>query len=60
MIDVANGLDTAAEDVNKALEPYFAQFGQRHDAKTDQSIVDHINSERFLNPKGPMNTVRKG
>lgn len=59
-IDVAGGLDTTADDVNKALEPYFAQFGQRHDAKPDKSMVDEINSERFLNPRSPMNTVRKG
>ncbi|OKL56924.1 37S ribosomal protein S10, mitochondrial [Talaromyces atroroseus] len=57
-LDVASGLDTTAEDVNKALEPYFAQFGQRPDAIKDKSMLDQINSERFLNPRSPMNEVQ--
>lgn len=58
--DVGGGLDATADDVDKALEPYFAQFGQRHDAKQKQPIVEQINSERFTNPRSPMNEVRKG
>ncbi|GAM40772.1 tryptophanyl-tRNA synthetase [Talaromyces pinophilus] len=59
-LDVGGGLDATADDVDKALEPYFAQFGQRHDAKQKQPMVEQINSERFTNPRSPMNEVRKG
>ncbi|KAL3703416.1 mitochondrial 37S ribosomal protein rsm10 [Talaromyces marneffei ATCC 18224] len=59
-LDVGGSLDATADDVDKALEPYFAQFGQRHDAKQQKSMVEQINSERFSNPRSPMNEVRKG
>ncbi|EED12553.1 tryptophanyl-tRNA synthetase, putative [Talaromyces stipitatus ATCC 10500] len=58
-LDVGSGLDATADDVDKALEPYFSQFGQRYDAKQKKSIVEQINSERFTNPRSPMNEVRK-
>lgn len=58
--DVGGRLDATADDVDKALAPYFAQFGQRHDAKQKQPMVEQINSERFTNPRSPMNEVRKG
>jgi ribosomal protein S10 len=60
VIDVAGGLDAAAEDVNKTLEPYFAQFGQRKGAKETQSVGSYLNSERFSNLQSPLNEVRKG
>lgn len=49
----------ATADVEKTLEPYFSQFGQRKDAKTERSISELLRSERFLNSKSPLSQVRK-
>ncbi|KAH8689715.1 putative tryptophanyl-tRNA synthetase [Talaromyces proteolyticus] len=56
-LDVAGGLDAAAEDVNKTLEPYFAQFGQRENSKENLPVESLLNSERFLNLRSPLNEV---
>ncbi|KAL1963206.1 hypothetical protein VTN77DRAFT_8639 [Rasamsonia byssochlamydoides] len=59
-LDVGKAMDATAEDVKKTLEPYFSQFGQRKDAKTERSISELLRSERFLNSKSPLTQVRKG
>ena len=44
-------MDNSLPEVEKALAPHLAHFGQRQDASTKQSIFDTLDSDRFAERK---------
>ncbi|RAK96419.1 30S ribosomal protein S10, mitochondrial precursor [Aspergillus ibericus CBS 121593] len=58
-LDVAESMDSTLPDVEKTLEPYLSQFGQREDTRSQDSISDILDNERFVAYRGPLTTVRK-
>ncbi|PYI10904.1 putative ribosomal protein S10p/S20e [Aspergillus sclerotiicarbonarius CBS 121057] len=59
-LDVAESMDSTLPDVEKTLEPYLSQFGQREDTRSHDSISDILDNERFVAYRGPLTTVRRG
>ncbi|PYH98931.1 30S ribosomal protein S10, mitochondrial precursor [Aspergillus ellipticus CBS 707.79] len=59
-LDVVENMDKSLPEVEKTLEPYLSQFGQRKDTKFHPSIPGILDSERFIAYKGPLTTVRGG
>ncbi|GAT30790.1 30S ribosomal protein S10, mitochondrial precursor [Aspergillus luchuensis] len=57
--DVAANMDSTLPEVEKSLQPYLSQFGQRQDATSCDSISDILDNERFVAYKGPLTTARK-
>lgn len=41
-------MDNSAAEVEKALAPHLAQFGQRHDNKAKENILEMLESDRFV------------
>ncbi|GLA97230.1 mitochondrial 37S ribosomal protein rsm10 [Aspergillus tubingensis] len=58
-LDVAANMDSTLPEVEKSLQPYLSQFGQRQDATSCDSISDILDNERFVAYKGPLTTARK-
>ncbi|GKZ37845.1 mitochondrial 37S ribosomal protein rsm10 [Aspergillus brasiliensis] len=58
-LDVAENMDSTLPEVEKMLEPYLSQFGQRQDATSHDSISDILDNERFVAYRGPLTTARK-
>ncbi|GKZ28121.1 mitochondrial 37S ribosomal protein rsm10, partial [Aspergillus brasiliensis] len=56
---VAENMDSTLPEVEKMLEPYLSQFGQRQDATSHDSISDILDNERFVAYRGPLTTARK-
>lgn len=44
-------MDASVAEVEEALRPEFAQFGQRKDNSAPGTIFDTLNSERFAERK---------
>lgn len=44
-------MDQSIPEIQKSLEPHLAQFGQRQDNKSGQSIFDVLDSDRFAERK---------
>ena len=57
--DVAEHMDEALPEIEESLKPHTTQFGQRKDAKSEDSMFDILDSERFTHSKGPLTDVRK-
>lgn len=49
--DVGKSMDQSIPEIQKSLEPHLAQFGQRQDNKSGQSIFDVLDSDRFAERK---------
>lgn len=49
--DVGKSMDQSIPEIQKSLEPHLAQFGQRQDNKSGQSIFDVLDSDRFAQRK---------
>lgn len=59
MSDVAKSMDGALPEIEKSVEFDLAQFGQRKDVKTENSIFEALGNERFSHNKSPLTDVRR-
>jgi ribosomal protein S10 len=50
--DAGKSMDASVAEVEEALRPELAQFGQRKDNSAPGTIFDTLNSERFAERKG--------
>ena len=53
-------MDESLPGVEEILRPHIKHFGQRKDAKPENSMFDVLESERFAHSKSPLTDVRKG
>ncbi|KAJ9221621.1 hypothetical protein DTO027B5_2756 [Paecilomyces variotii] len=53
-LDVAKSMDESLPELEKSLEPYFENFGQRKDAAASASVSEILGSERFSQNRGPL------
>lgn len=60
LADVAKSMDESLPELEKSLEPYFENFGQRKDAAASASVSEILGSERFSQNRGPLTDTRKG
>lgn len=51
ILDAGKAMDASVADVEEALRPELAQFGQRKDNSAPGTIFDTLNSERFAERK---------
>lgn len=58
--DVAKRMDESVGEIEKSLEPYMEQFGQRTDMESQNDLLDLLKNERFVQNKGPLTSVRSG
>lgn len=58
-LDVAKSMDGALPEIEKSVEFDLAQFGQRKDVKTENSIFEALGNERFSHNKSPLTDVRR-
>ncbi|GAB1215030.1 mitochondrial 37S ribosomal protein rsm10 [Aspergillus terreus] len=59
-LDVAKRMDESVGEIEKSLEPYMEQFGQRTDMESQNDLLDLLKNERFVQNKGPLTSVRSG
>ncbi|KAL1872144.1 Tryptophan--tRNA ligase, mitochondrial [Paecilomyces lecythidis] len=59
-LDVAKSMDESLPEVEKSLEPYLANFGQRKDPQGSTPVSELLSNERFSQNRGPLTDTRKG
>ncbi|KAL4898453.1 30S ribosomal protein S10, mitochondrial precursor [Aspergillus ambiguus] len=53
-LDVSKRTDESVGEIEKSLESYMEQFGQRQDMESQTDLFDHLNNERFTQKRGPL------